>query len=181
MHGLRFRSGEVVKNTGGPISVTHPEITRYFMTIPEAVSFVLQSSAFGNSGDIFVLDMGTPVRIADLAKKMIALAGLTSADVEIAFTGLRPGEKLYEELSQDVEVVAATPHPKIARLVSPERRVNGADFVDRLRSACEASSADPQDLKLLLARFLPEYALAHTKLVPAHMTAVVNRNTTTLL
>ena len=166
---------------GGPITVTHPEITRYFMTIPEAVSLVLQSSVFGNSGDIFVLDMGTPVRIADLARKMIALAGLTPDDVEIVFTGLRPGEKLYEELSQDVEAVVATPHPKIARLVTPERRMNAADFVDRLRSACEASNADPQGLKLLLARFLPEYTPEHTEIVPAHMTAAVNRNTTTTL
>ena len=149
---------------GGPITVTHPEVTRFFMTIPEAVSLVLQSSVFGNSGDIFVLDMGAPVRIADLARKMIALAGFTPDDIEIVFTGLRPGEKLYEELSRDMEVVTATPHPKIARLVSPERRVNGADFVDRLRSACEASSADAQDLKLLLTRFLPEYTPMHTEL-----------------
>jgi FlaA1/EpsC-like NDP-sugar epimerase len=160
---------------GGAITVTHPEITRYFMTIPEAVSLVLQSTVFGNSGDIFVLDMGTPVRIADLARKMIALAGLTPDDVEIVFTGLRPGEKLYEELSQNVEAVVATPHPKIARLVSPERRMNGADFVDRLRSACEASNADPQALKLLLARFLPEYAPAHTELVPTRMTAIAEQ------
>jgi FlaA1/EpsC-like NDP-sugar epimerase len=166
---------------GGPITVTHPEVTRYFMTIPEAVSLVLQSSVFGNSGDIFVLDMGTPVRIADLAKKMIALAGLTPGDVEIAFTGLRPGEKLYEELSHDVEVVTATPHPKIARLVSPERRVNGADFVDRLRSACEASNADPQDLKLLLTRFLPEYTQMHTELASAQMAVAVSAGKTTKL
>jgi FlaA1/EpsC-like NDP-sugar epimerase len=167
---------------GGPITVTHPEITRYFMTIPEAVSLVLQSSVFGNSGDIFVLDMGTPVRIADLAKKMIALAGLTPGDVEIAFTGLRPGEKLYEELSQDVEVVATTPHPKIARLVSPGRRMNGADFVDRLTSACEASNVDPQGLKLLLAHFLPEYTPACKDLTPPLMTAAADReNTRTLL
>ena len=78
---------------GGRITVTHPEVTRYFMTIPEAVSLVLQSSVFGNSGDIFVLDMGTPARIADLARKTIALAGLTLNDVEIAFTKLRPGVK----------------------------------------------------------------------------------------
>jgi len=160
---------------GEQITVTHPEITRYFMTIPEAVSLVLQSSVFGSSGDIFVLDMGTPVRIADLARKMIALAGLTPGDVEIVFTGLRPGEKLYEELSQNVEAVVATPHPKIARLVSPERRMNGADFVDRLRSACEASNADPQRLKLLLARFLPEYAPAHTELVPTRMTVIAEQ------
>jgi FlaA1/EpsC-like NDP-sugar epimerase len=166
---------------GGPITVTHPDITRYFMTIPEAVSLVLQSSVFGNSGDTFVLDMGTPVRIADLARKMIALAGLNPDDVGIVFTGLRPGEKLYEELSHDVEAVVPTPHPKIARLVSPERRMNGADFVDPLRSACEASNADPQDLKLLLAGFLPEYTPAHTELAPAHLPTVVNCNETTKL
>ena len=125
--------------------------------------------------------MGTPVRIADLARKMIALAGLRLDDVEIVFTGLRSGEKLYEELTQDVEAVVATPHPKIARLVSPERCMNGANFVDRLRSACEASNVDPQGLKLLLARFLPGYTPAHTEPAPAHMTAVVNRNTSTTL
>ena len=96
-------------------------------------------------------------------------------DIEIEFTGLRPGEKLYEELSQNVEAVVATPHPKIARLVSAERRMNGADFVDRLRSACEASNANPQGLKLLLARFLPEYTPAHTELAPAHMTATAEQ------
>jgi FlaA1/EpsC-like NDP-sugar epimerase len=169
-------------DAGGPITVTHPEITRYFMTIPEAVSLVLQSSVFGNNSDIFVLDMGTPVRIADLAKKMIALAGLRPGDVEIAFTGLRPGEKLYEELSQDVEVVAVTPHPKIARLVSPGRRKNGADFVDRLRVACEDSNVDPQGLKLMLARLLPEYTPAQTEFAQAQMAATVDpKNTMTLL
>jgi FlaA1/EpsC-like NDP-sugar epimerase len=161
--------------SGGPITVTHPEITRYFMTIPEAVSLVLQSSVFGKSGDIFVLDMGTPVRIAELARKMTALAGLTPDDVEIVFTGLRPGEKLYEELSQDVEAVVATPHPKIARLVAPKRRVNGADFVDRLRSACEASNTNPQGLKLLLARFLPEYTPADSHPAPTRMTAIAEQ------
>jgi FlaA1/EpsC-like NDP-sugar epimerase len=160
---------------GGPITVTHPDITRYFMTIPEAVSLVLQSSVFGNSGDIFVLDMGTPVRIADLARKMIALSGLTPDDIEIVFTGLRPGEKLYEELSQQVEAVVATPHPKILRLVCPASRLDGAEFVGRLRSACEGSSVDPQALKLLLASLLPEYTPAHSCPAPTCMTAMVER------
>jgi FlaA1/EpsC-like NDP-sugar epimerase len=83
---------------GGPITVTHPEVTRYFMTIPEAVSLVLQSTVLGKSGDIFVLDMGTPVRIADLARKMIALAGPTPNDIEIVFTKLRPGENFTRSL-----------------------------------------------------------------------------------
>ena len=157
---------------GGPITVTHPEVRRYFMTIPEAVSLVLQSSVFGNSGDIFVLDMGTPVRIADLARQMIALAGLTPNDVEIVFTDLRPGEKLYEELTRDVEVVAATLHPKIARLVCPAPDINGAEFVHQLRSACEASKSDPRAIKLLLASFLPEYTPADADMASGNMTAV---------
>jgi FlaA1/EpsC-like NDP-sugar epimerase len=157
---------------GGPITVTHPEVTRYFMTIPEAVSLVLQSSVFGNNGDIFVLDMGTPVRIADLARQMIALAGLTPNDVEIVFTDLRPGEKLYEELTRDVEVVAATLHPKIARLVCPAPSINGAEFVHQLRAACEASKSDPRAIKLLLASFLPEYTPADADMASGNMTAV---------
>jgi FlaA1/EpsC-like NDP-sugar epimerase len=137
------------------------------MTIPEAVSLVLQSSVFGNSGDIFVLDMGTPVRIADLARKMIALSGLTPDDVEIAFTGLRPGEKLYEELTQDIEVVEATPHPQIARLVCPVPHMNGREFVEKLRFACEANNVDAQALKSLLASLLPEYTPAPTEIAAA--------------
>lgn len=142
---------------GGPVKVTHPEITRYFMTIPEAVNLVLQSFSQGQGGEIFVLDMGKPVRILDLAIEMIRLSGLTPGeDIDIEFVGLRPGEKLYEELCANTENTAPTHHPKIMRFVSspPDRaeleRVLAclADGVSRL---------SPNELKCLLQRMVPEY------------------------
>ena len=99
---------------GGPVTVTHPDITRYFMTIPEACRLVLEAGSMGKGGEIFVFDMGESVKIADLAKKMIRLAGLMpDKDIEIAYTGLRPGEKLYEELLNDQENTVPTHHEKI--------------------------------------------------------------------
>lgn len=99
---------------GGPITVTHPEITRYFMTIPEAVQLVLEAGTMGTGGEIFIFDMGEPVKITDLAKKMIKLAGLQpDKDIKISFTGLRPGEKLYEELLNNGESTLPTHHEKI--------------------------------------------------------------------
>lgn len=107
----RFR-GQIEK--GGPITVTHPEITRFFMTISEAVQLVLEAGTMGQGGEIYVFDMGKPVRITDMAKKMIQLAGLVEGkDIEIVFTGLRPGEKLYEELLASAETTMATHHEKI--------------------------------------------------------------------
>lgn len=103
---------------GGPVTVTHPEIKRFFMTIPEAVQLVLQASAIGKGGEVFVLDMGEQIKVADLARNMIVLAGLVPGkDVEIVFTGLRPGEKLYEELFEEHEQAEPTSHPKIRRAV----------------------------------------------------------------
>jgi len=120
-------SGSVVKKfrrqirAGGPVTVTHPEITRYFMTIPEAAQLVIQAGSLGEGGDVFVLDMGKPVKIAELAKKMILLSGLSlrsaydlDGDIAIEYTGLRPGEKLYEELLIG-DNVTATEHPMIMR------------------------------------------------------------------
>lgn len=106
---------------GGPVTVTHPEVTRYFMTIPEAAQLVIQAGAMGTGGDVFLLDMGEPVKIIDLAKQMIRLSGFRAidengiGDIEIQFTGLRPGEKLYEELLIDAENVEKTDHERILK------------------------------------------------------------------
>ena len=101
---------------GGPVTVTHPEITRYFMTIPEACQLILQAGVLGNGGEIFALDMGEPVKITYLAEQMILLAGKQPGrDVEIAFTGLRAGEKLFEELFHPLENYQATTHAKLSR------------------------------------------------------------------
>jgi FlaA1/EpsC-like NDP-sugar epimerase len=102
---------------GGPVTVTHREMTRYFMTIPEAVSLVVQAGSIGGAGDVFVLDMGEPVKILDLARNMIRLSGLRpDEDIKIEFVGTRPGETLFEKLWTDDESVSPTAHPKIMRL-----------------------------------------------------------------
>ena len=144
---------------GGPVTVTHPEVTRFFMTIPEAVSLVLQSAALGRGGDIFMLDMGKPIKILDLATQMIELSGFTPhEDIEIVFSGMRPGEKLHEELSHSREKVSATKHPKILRLDSePQHHSFVRAIVDEIAAALVADESDSEALKALLARAIPEY------------------------
>ncbi len=128
---------------GGPVTVTHPEMTRYFMTIPEASQLVLQAAANGSGGELFILDMGEPVRIADLARDMIRLSGLTEDEVEITFTGVRPGEKLYEELTLDEERVGNTKHDKIftGRTSDDELGLLREHLDDLLESAREGDAA----------------------------------------
>jgi FlaA1/EpsC-like NDP-sugar epimerase len=125
---------------GGPVTVTHPEMRRYFMTIPEAAQLVMQAGAIGKGGEVFVLDMGQPVRILDLAVQMIRDAGLTPGeDIEIRFTGIRPGEKLFEELSHTDEQTQPTSHHKIRIWKLPSvdpRRLEAS--IERLSSVVDA-------------------------------------------
>jgi len=142
---------------GGPVTVTHPEVTRYFMTIPEAVGLVLQAGALGQGGEIFVLDMGEPIKIVDLATQMIELSGYRAEeDIEIQFSGLRPGEKLYEELSHQKERLTETGHPKIFRFVSQPPDLSQVEvFLSRLQ--CQLDNAEPSEIKRLIQEFVPEY------------------------
>ena len=139
---------------GGPVTVTHPEITRYFMSIPEAAQLVLQAAAMGQGGEIFVLDMGEPVRIVDLARKMIHLCGYADDEIRIEFTGLRPGEKLYEELLADTEQTRQTPHPKLR--IARARAVDD-DFLLNLRPWLAQTCQSDEFVREELMRRVPEY------------------------
>lgn len=142
---------------GGPVKVTHPEMQRYFMTIPEAVGLVLQTAALGSGGEIFMLDMGQPVKIVDLARQLIELSGFVpDHDIRIEFTGLRPGEKLFEELSYQGEEITGTPHPKIMRLLcEPPRHEKVRASLLNLVALADNLGAD--EIKCLLKRAIPEY------------------------
>jgi FlaA1/EpsC-like NDP-sugar epimerase len=140
---------------GGPITVTHPEITRYFMSIPEAAQLVMQASLMGAGGEIFVLDMGQPVRIVDLARDMIKLSGLQEDEIAIEFSGLRPGEKLYEELLADDERTVPTPHEKLR--IASARSVD-ARWVDALLKWVSTTLAKDEALvKQELKMWVEEY------------------------
>ena len=142
---------------GGPVTITHPEITRYFMTIPEACELVLQAGTMGQGGEVYVFDMGEPVKIIDLAKRMIRLYGLeTGMDIQLKITGLRPGEKLYEELLSDDAKTLATHHEKI--MISKD---SAMDF-SRINTLTEqviqkAKSGDNEEIVSLLKDIVPEF------------------------
>ena len=142
---------------GGPVTVTHPDIIRFFMTIPEACRLVLEAGTMGNGGEIFVFDMGEPVRIADLARRMIQLSGLKEGkDIEIKYTGLRPGEKLYEEVLSNKENTKETPHEKI-RVASVREYAYGdvCRHIDRLSELSKAVEILPMVREM--KAFVPEF------------------------
>jgi len=157
-------SGSVVPNfqaqiaVGGPVTVTHPDITRFFMTIPEAAQLVLQAELMGQGGELYVLDMGEPVRIADLARLMVRLVGKSEDEISIVFSGLRPGEKRYEELLADSETTLPTPHPKLR--VARSRGVDVAGLMVSLEWMRTHRKADSQDVREQLRKCIPEYGPA---------------------
>jgi FlaA1/EpsC-like NDP-sugar epimerase len=142
---------------GGPITVTHPEIIRYFMTIPEAARLVIQAAAIGESGQVLVLDMGEPVKIVDLARDMIRLSGHSVGDIRIEFTGLRPGEKLYEELLSDSDTTLPTSVARL-RIAQLDDRVSSADALTWLNRVTGQGAALPDDdVRTALFEYVPEY------------------------
>jgi FlaA1/EpsC-like NDP-sugar epimerase len=141
---------------GGPLTVTHPEITRYFMLIPEATQLVLQAGLMGHDGEIFVLEMGEPVKIFDLARDMIRLSGLSADDIRIEFTGLRPGEKLHEELLSDRERTLPTPHPKL-RIALASEAPSEAWLAEVEAWLSRPGCPRDEEVKRELGRKVPEY------------------------
>ena len=141
---------------GGPVTVTHPDIIRYFMTIPEAVSLVLQAGAYARGGEIFVLDMGKPVKILDLAKNLIRLSGYrVDEDIKIEFTGLRPGEKLYEELLMAEEGMMETAN-KLIHIGKPIE-LDEMKFFVQLKKLKDASLRENVDIRPLIQELVPTY------------------------
>ncbi|MBO5846186.1 MAG: polysaccharide biosynthesis protein, partial [Bacteroidales bacterium] len=150
----RFRE-QIAK--GGPVTVTHPDIIRFFMSIPEACRLVLQAGTIGQDNEIFVFDMGEPVRIADMARRMIALSGLREGeDIKIEFTGLRPGEKLYEEVLSDEENTIPTPYEKIR--IAKARQYDYDEVMKALADIMEAAQrVRIPEMVRLIRQLVPEY------------------------
>ncbi len=147
---------------GGPITITHPDIIRYFMTIPEAARLVLQAAAIGTSGQVLVLDMGEPVRIVDLAEQLVRLSGHSPGDIPIVFSGLRPGEKLFEEMLADSDTTLPTPFPRL-RIARLQERNPADDSVDAWLAAVDALRYAQDDaIRRHLQRLVPEFQ------TPAH-------------
>ena len=142
---------------GGPVTITHPEIVRYFMTIPEAVSLVLLAGAYAHGGEIFVLDMGSPVRIETLARNLIKLSGLKpDIDIKIEYTGLRPGEKLYEETLMAEEGLQTTPNKLI--FIGNPIPFNVEEFRDGIESLMTAAYDNSGNIRELVEKIVPTYS-----------------------
>ena len=143
---------------GGPVTVTHPDIIRYFMTIPEAVSLVLQAGAYAQGGEIFIMDMGEPVKILDLAENMIRLSGLVPGeDIEIKFTGLRPGEKLYEELLIDDDNKKETANKRI--FIGQPIKIDEAEFDEKMKELEKATFSEDENIRQVVKKLVPEYTI----------------------
>ena len=157
---------------GGPVTVTHPEITRFFMSIPEAAQLVMQAGLMGQGGEIFVLDMGEPVKIAELAKDMIRLSGFQQDEIKIKYTGLRPGEKLYEELLADDELTKPTPHPKLR--IANARTADALWVKNLLEWITSCQLLDEAEIKKELVNWVVEYVESTHELPVAKPVVMAN-------
>jgi FlaA1/EpsC-like NDP-sugar epimerase len=161
--------------SGGPVTVTHPEMRRYFMTIPEAVQLVLQAGAIGKGGEVFVLDMGEPVKIVDLATDLIRLSGLeVGTDIEIRYSGTRPGEKLFEELFFGAENAYPTDHPKVLRAKNGVLRLGLSTVIDQLIEGAQLSWPD-DELRTVLGRLVPDFAPSTVVSTPVKPSPLIPR------